>query len=122
MDSEATYKVNGRVCTAIIGGCQNDALKEFFKQTQWDIALARPELFLMDRTFIGVAKCDPADEFNEREGKNIAFQRAYDRYLRQKKQKMLEIADYVARRSEIIKNYTETNKKYKNLGKVRKVN
>ena len=115
MNDEATYKVNGMYCTAIIKNCELDAVREFYKQTQFDIGLKRPELFLMDGSFVGVAKCCPDDDFDEREGKNIAFRRAYNKYLKQKKQKMLEIADYVNRRSEIIRNFTTINKKYKGL-------
>ena len=118
MREEAIYKVNREndVCTAIICDCALDAVKEFYKQTQYDLALKKPELFIMDDKFVGTARCSPEDEFNERIGKNLAFQRAYEKYLKQKKRILLDISDYIDRRSEIIQNYTKENKKFKRLG------
>lgn len=117
MRHEAIYKVNRHndVCTAIICDCELDALNEFYKQTQFDLALKRPDLFLMDDKFVGTAHCDPQDEFNERTGKNIAFQRAYRKYLKQKKKVLLDIAKYVNRRAEVIKTFTTENKKYNTI-------
>lgn len=117
MRHEAIYKVNRKndVCTAIICDCELDALNEFYKQTQFDIALKRPDLFLMDDKFIGTAKCDPLDEFDEKIGKNLAFQRAYEKYVRQKKRILFNIAKYVEHRSEMIKTFVTENKKYKDI-------
>ena len=117
MRHEAVYKINRKndVCTAIICDCELDALNEFYKQTQFDVALKRPDLFLMDDKFVGTAKCNPLDEFDEKTGKNLAFQRAYEKYVRQKKRILLDIAKYVERRSEVIKTFVTENRKYKEI-------
>lgn len=117
MRSEAIYKVNRQndVCTAIICDCELDALNEFYKQTQFDVALKKPELFLMDNKFVGTARCSEEDEFDERIGKNLAFQRAYAKYIKQKKNIMLNIADYIERRSDIIRYKVQTSMRYKNI-------
>lgn len=117
MRDEATYKVNRKnnVCTAIISECALDALAEYYKQTQNNVALNRMDLFLMDNTFVGIAKCSPEDEFDERVGKNLAFQRAYEKYLKQKRRVMFDIADYVEKWADITRRYLKENKRYKNL-------
>ena len=117
MKDEATYMVNrqNNACTAIIKECALDALKEFYKQTQYNVAIGKHYLFLMDDSFVGVAKCSPDDEFDEKVGKNLAFRRAYEKYLKQKRRVMLDIADYVEKRADITRNYLKENKRYKNL-------
>lgn len=47
----------------------------------------------MNQTFRGIAKCSPDDAFDEMYGKDLAFQRAYNKYFKNQKRIATKLID-----------------------------
>lgn len=69
-----------RVIVCILERCKYDAVEGIDKHSGIPSLTTYSEPFLMKNTYKGVAKCSVDDEWDERTGMRIAFERAYNQY------------------------------------------
>ena len=105
---ESTYGVysffvdeDKKVVTAVLNpriGGVDTAMKEINKATHGKFRITEVEGSMKlapKERYIGVAKCNPVDTFDEITGVRIAEARAYKQYLRDKQRVMLAVRDAI---------------------------
>lgn len=65
-----------RTVVCILSNCSEDVLKAIDKSFR---KIFISDLYINDK-YVGVAKCSPEDEWDEKIGKRLAFSRAYAEY------------------------------------------
>ena len=65
-----------RTVVCVLSDCSRDALKAIDKSFKEIFVY---DLYINDK-YVGVAKCSPEDEWDEKIGKRLAFSRAYAEY------------------------------------------
>lgn len=89
MNGEVTYHVNEESGTvvAIIKGCEYDAIDKINSITSHSLVTGDNRLLMPD-TFKGVVKCSAEDTFDEMVGIDLAFEKAYAKYLKSFKRRL----------------------------------
>lgn len=105
-------KENG-VCICYIRNAKRDALEEFYTRTGISIYYPSENKFLMKDSYKGIAKCAPDDEFSEEVGVDLAFERAYGKYMKAKKKLILRMIKWCNHQLDETYNVITTSKKYK---------
>lgn len=76
------------ICTCVLSDCEYDAIEEvehIFGHTCNSLIVKANKDYLIDYRYVGIAKCSPEDTFDEIFGKDLAFERAYVKYIKAKK-------------------------------------
>ena len=86
---------NGIVTATVGEDCTHDTVRTIKKfiasEAKPMIAIVEDcEALLMNNKYVGKAKCDPVDSFVERTGKDLALERALDKYHYDKFKKMTD--------------------------------
>lgn len=114
------YRVyeESKVCVCLIKPHPDDAVDEVisrFGEEGITVDVDDEPQYIMPSKLVGVAKCAPEDEFDKQKGMDIAFDRAYFKYRKNKKRLMLEIIKRVFKRAKPIVEYLNTSRKYKDI-------
>lgn len=116
------YQVNEEkgICTCIINVDEWDAINEYGRRFEtYPIGLSfnyDSKKFYMHNKFVGVAKCAPEDEFIVEVGQDLAFDKAYKKYLKEKKRILLEISDFLVSHVKVVSDFVKyESKKYKKV-------
>lgn len=112
MDREKfkVYEDKG-VVVCILDYCKNDACG--FVENKLDIVITKTQkTYQLKDKYIGIVKCSPEDEFDEIFGKDLAFERAYTKYAKDKKRVVKYILSQFSQRCSEIDTYMDNNKKF----------
>lgn len=66
--------------------------------------------FLIANSYKGVARCSAEDEFDLTTGMDLAFKKAYNKYMRALRRGFSDVADYLATASSMVKGYIHTKR------------
>ena len=110
---EVRYEVypEHRVCVCYIEKCKWDALffiNKYFPRVSADTAV------LMPNRFKGVAKCDEEDEFDETFGKDLAFDKAYEKYMNSFTKRIAHYINFIDKELDNFIEFVKTCRKTRN--------
>lgn len=113
------YFINdkNRTVTCVIDVCDTDAA-HWFRVNNKKFGYIDGKKYRNSTRYVGIATCSPDDEFNKDIGKDIAFERAYKKYIGEQKSIHKAIIRSITNSLEEYAKQLDKKKKYNREGKV----
>ena len=122
MNADPIYRIDDEqgVVVCIITGCKDDVYKDLEGMLPRYLNLEKPKnskafdgkSFYIHNSYKGIAKCAPEDEFDETYGMDLAFERAYAKYMKAKYNTISRAAKYLQKASEELNIHLFSDKKW----------